>query len=130
MTTPAAGSTTSERDPRWAAAVAELQAGNHFEAHELWESLWVEAVGEEKLLLQGLVQIAAGYAKLDVRELNGARKLLERGLARLGQVALRPQSVELGALSASLAEALAQLRRAAAGEVSLGTVPRPRWVRP
>ena len=81
-TTPPVAATTNDGGPGWAAAVAEFNAGNYFEAHEIWEGLWNEAVGEEKLFYQGLVQVAAGYAKLAVGEVSGARKLFERGLAR------------------------------------------------
>src|SRR6185369_11498755 len=85
--TPGAAATT-EPDPRWAAAVRSFDAGQYFEAHELWEELWNDAEGEERQLYQALVQIAAGYAKLDIGEVNGARKLFERGLARLGASSL------------------------------------------
>jgi predicted metal-dependent hydrolase len=59
--------------------IAEFNRGHFFEAHELWEELWGEAVGEEKRFYQGLVQLAAGYHKLSLDQRNGARKLLERG---------------------------------------------------
>jgi predicted metal-dependent hydrolase len=59
--------------------IAEFNCGHFFEAHELWEELWGEAVGEEKRFYQGLVQLAAGYHKLSLDQRNGARKLLERG---------------------------------------------------
>jgi len=59
--------------------IEEFNRGHFFEAHELWEEAWNEAVGEEKRFYQGLVQIAAGYHKLSLAQRNGARKLLERG---------------------------------------------------
>jgi predicted metal-dependent hydrolase len=59
--------------------IAEFNRGHFFEAHEVWEELWGEAVGEEKRFYQGLVQVAAGYHKLSLDQRNGARKLLERG---------------------------------------------------
>jgi uncharacterized protein len=59
--------------------VEEFNHGHFFEAHELWEEAWNDAVGEEKQFYQGLVQIAAGYHKLSLAQYNGARKLLERG---------------------------------------------------
>ena len=35
-------------------------AGKYFDAHEELEAFWMKATGEEKILLQGLIQIAAG----------------------------------------------------------------------
>jgi len=117
--------TTSELDPRWQAAVTEFNAGHYHEAHELWESLWDDADGEAKVLCRALLTIAAGYAKLDVGEVNGARKLLERGLASLQQGG--PGGAALGALPASVAEGLSRLRQVPFGErAGLDSVPRPR----
>lgn len=41
-----------------------FNAGHYFEAHEIWETVWNESVGEEKRFVQGLFQLAAGYLKL------------------------------------------------------------------
>jgi len=115
---------TTEPDRRWAAAVHAFDAGQYFEAHELWEELWNDAEGEERQLYQALVQIAAGYAKLDIGEVNGARKLFERGLARLGASSLttrlHPSFVP------AVTEALRYLRTLPFGAAaSLESVPRP-----
>src|SRR5439155_24398884 len=66
-------------DPLLRQGIEEFNRGHFFEAHELWEEAWNEAVGEEKRFYQGLVQIAAGNHKLSLVQRNGARKLLERG---------------------------------------------------
>jgi len=70
-------------DPGLTRGIAEFNAGNFFTAHEIWEELWVETVGAQKVLLQGLVQIAAGYAKAETGVRAGALKLLSRGLERM-----------------------------------------------
>lgn len=70
-------------DPRFRAGAREFNARHFFEAHEVWEDLWNDLVGEPKLLCQGLIQIAAGYHKLEIGNAAGARKLLERGLLML-----------------------------------------------
>ncbi len=59
--------------------VAAFNAGRFFDAHEIWEVLWNETVGEEKRFVQGLVQLAAGYLKLSSAQYPGALKLLTRG---------------------------------------------------
>jgi len=59
--------------------------GAFFEAHEAWEERWrVETDEASRRLLQGLIQIAAGFHKLLVmRDSASAARLLERGLAKL-----------------------------------------------
>ena len=60
-----------------------FNAGHYFEAHEIWETVWNESVGEEKRFVQGLVQLAVGYLKLSSAQYRGAQKLLERGCQTL-----------------------------------------------
>jgi uncharacterized protein len=124
--TPPVAATTSDAAPGWDAAVAEFNAGNYFEAHEIWEGLWTEAVGSEKLLYQGLVQVAAGYAKLAVGEVSGARKLFERGLGRLDHGRGAAVGVDLERLRATVEDALRRLRAIPFGvRAGLEAVPKP-----
>lgn len=60
-------------------------AGRFFDAHEALEAFWMKASGAEKVLLQGLIQIAAGLhrLKLDPQKTDGAFYLLDRGLEKL-----------------------------------------------
>lgn len=70
-------------DPRIARGVAELNARNFFAAHEIWEEVWLETVGPERLLLQGLIQIAAGYLKAESGNHSATQKLLTKGLGHV-----------------------------------------------
>lgn len=60
-------------------------AGRYFDAHEELEAFWMKASGDEKILLQGLIQIAAGLhrLKLDPTKTAGASYLLDRGIEKL-----------------------------------------------
>lgn len=61
-----------------------FNAGRFFEAHDVWEAEWLEATGPRRLLLQGLIQIAAGLYKASRRERPaGCVQLLRKGLAKL-----------------------------------------------
>lgn len=43
---------------------AELfNAGHWWEAHEAWEAVWMHSSGDEKLLVQGLILLAAALHK-------------------------------------------------------------------
>ena len=41
--------------------------GEYFEAHELWEDVWRELAGAERIFVQGLIQIAAGLHLAEYR---------------------------------------------------------------
>ncbi len=78
--------------------------GRFFDAHEELELAWKTADGETKILLQGLIQLAAGLhrLKLSPQKPEGAFYLFDRGLEKLrkSRVLLEPDS--LAALEASV----------------------------
>jgi len=98
-----------------------FNAGEFFAAHEIWEDLWGETVGPEKLLLQGLVQIAAGYSKVESGGHGGALKLLGRGIAQVREFGAQALGLALGPFVAGVEADLQRLRTAAA-EVNLSLV--------
>ncbi len=49
-------------------------------AHEAWEHIWMSAEPNPKLFYQGLIQIAAGFVKLQQRHHKGAVGNLRKGL--------------------------------------------------
>lgn len=63
---------------------AAFNRGEYFLAHELWEEVWRE-VGdaEQRTLLQGLIQIAAGLHHLQKHRPRPATGLLRKGLEKL-----------------------------------------------
>jgi hypothetical protein len=65
---------------------AELfDRGAYFEAHEAWEERWLTSTDRnERLFLQGLIQVTAAFHKLlDKNAPDSAARLLARGLAKL-----------------------------------------------
>src|SRR4051794_6508369 len=45
-------------DPRYLAGILFFNRGDFFEAHEAWESLWMDTAGPDKTFYQGLIQAA------------------------------------------------------------------------
>ncbi|MBI3782350.1 MAG: DUF309 domain-containing protein [Deltaproteobacteria bacterium] len=102
-------------DQRLAVGIALFNRAQFFAAHEIWEDLWHESVGNDKQFLQGLIQIAAGYLKVESGIRNGALKLLGRGVAIVRQFA--PSAMGL-ALNEFVAAVEADLRRVQGATVS------------
>jgi uncharacterized protein len=62
-------------DPRYLAGVVLFNAGDYFEAHEVWEDLWAESHGPTRKFYQGLIQAAVGLCHFSNGNLGGAAKL-------------------------------------------------------
>ena len=97
----------------WHGAVL-FDRGEFFQAHEAWEERWRACNDErERLLLQGLIQVAAAFHKrFMMRSLEPAQRLLARGLDKLVRVeALDPMGSSSSQISGfDLAEFIAAVR--------------------
>ncbi|HZU21535.1 MAG TPA: DUF309 domain-containing protein [Terriglobales bacterium] len=61
-----------------------FNAGRYFDAHEVWEDLWRETDGPDKLLVQGLVQSAVALHHASTGNYVGARSVMERAITNIG----------------------------------------------
>jgi predicted metal-dependent hydrolase len=66
---------TPPYDPRYLAGILLFNRGDFFEAHEVWESLWMETYGPERQFYQGLIQAAVGLCHFCNGNVRGAAKL-------------------------------------------------------
>lgn len=64
-------------------AVELFNSGHYYEAHEVLERLWTDAEGDNRLLYQGVLQVAVGLHHAARGNFKGADSLLRRGLSRL-----------------------------------------------
>jgi hypothetical protein len=83
-----------------AEGVALFDAGRFFEAHEAWEEAWMHERGPRRLLLQGLILVAAGWLKRDAGNARGAWTLFSRALERLESLPPACAGVDVGGLRA------------------------------
>ena len=89
---------------------ALFNAGRFWEAHESWEAAWKAETGEPRLMLHGLIQVAAGCHHVVVTGHHHASvKLLTSGLDRLRSV---PDGLGGLALSRFLGDAARTLQAA------------------
>ena len=66
---------TTQYDPRYLAGIVLFNRGDFFEAHEVWESLWMDTSSPEKKFYQGLIQAAVGLLHFCNGNVAGAAKL-------------------------------------------------------
>jgi predicted metal-dependent hydrolase len=85
-------------DPRLIQGIHEFNRGLFFECHETLEAIWLEEHGEDRLFYQGIIQIAAGYYKVEQGVLIGAIKLWRTGLEKLEPYGPAHLGVDLASL--------------------------------
>lgn len=94
---------------RFAEGVRRFNAGEFFEAHEVFEELLDEVEEDGRWdLLVALVQVAVGYHKC-VSEHPGAERMLGLGAEKLAAFPPLAWGVDVGRLRARIAEDLAVL---------------------
>jgi hypothetical protein len=64
-----------EYDPRYLAGILFFNRQDYFEAHEVWESLWMHCAGPERRFYQALIQAAVALYHFGNGNLRGAVKL-------------------------------------------------------
>jgi hypothetical protein len=93
-----------------------FNAGRFFEAHEVWEAAWLREEASARTLLQGLIQIAAGFHQaVDRRNASGCARLLAAGGARLDALPEHCAGLALAEFRAAVGGALARAQDWEAG---------------
>ncbi|MGZ8434830.1 MAG: DUF309 domain-containing protein [Candidatus Binatia bacterium] len=98
-------------DPRFIKGIEEFNNGLYFECHETLEEIWLEEHGEERKFYQGIIQIAAGYYKLEQGVPAGALKLWRMGMEKLQAYSPVYLGVNVDALVAGVSANLAALEK-------------------
>jgi predicted metal-dependent hydrolase len=62
-------------DRRYLGGILFFNARDFFEAHEVWESLWLHGCGPERRFVQGLIQAAVALYHFGNGNVRGAYKL-------------------------------------------------------
>jgi uncharacterized protein len=88
----------------------EFNTERFFEAHEVWEEVWLASAEPEKRFLQGIIQIAAAFHHYQRDNLLGTRSLLEAGLGRLRDFPADQGGISLDLLCVAAGEWATALR--------------------
>jgi uncharacterized protein len=81
-----------------ALGVERWDAQRYFEAHELLEHAWRAGPDEDRDLWKGVIQVAVAGVHLQRGNRIGARRLLERALARLADLPGTYRGIDVAAL--------------------------------
>ncbi len=71
-----------------------LDRGLAFNAHEVLEAAWKNGPDDERLLWQGLAQLAVGITHVQRGNLKGALAVLRRSSGRLSDVRVAPYGID------------------------------------
>ncbi len=97
-------------------AISEFNEGCYFECHDTLESLWILASGEEKLYLQGLIQISVGFYHFFNGNPSGAISQWGKGSRKLASVSAGYGGFDHQALLESVTEWKGIAHRVLCGE--------------
>lgn len=86
-----------------------FNSAHFYDAHELWEEVWLETPHPEKMFLQGLIQVAAAFHHYSRANCLGARNLLQAGLVKLESFSEVHRGLEVEPLRAAVRQWLAAL---------------------
>ena len=97
----------TEYDPRYLDGIAQFNAGEFFEAHEVWEDLWHDTAGPDRRFYQGLIQAAVAVYHAGNGNARGARRLFHSGRKYMSAFPDRHLGLNVPVFWAALERALA-----------------------
>ena len=98
-----------EYDPRYLAGIVLFNRGDFFEAHEVWEGLWMDTAGPDKAFYQGLIQAAVGLTHFCNGNVRGAAKLYRSSRDYMARYGPRHLGLDLATFWAEMEGCFAEL---------------------
>lgn len=89
-------------DRRYLEGIRWFNKRDFFEAHEVWEDLWLDCEDADRRFYQGLIQVAVCLHHFGNGNTLGARKLYHSSRAYLGQYGAKYRGLDIEALVADL----------------------------
>ncbi len=75
--------------------IEQFNQGCYFECHDTLEELWMETAGEDRLFLQGLIQVSVGFYHFFNRNFKGSASQFTKGLQKLERYRPVHRGIEL-----------------------------------
>lgn len=92
-------------------AIEQFNAGEYWEQHETFETVWRAEPGPIRQLYQGILQVGVAYLQIQRKNYIGARKLFQRARQYLTVLPDVCQGVDIAQLRADAQTAQAELER-------------------
>jgi uncharacterized protein len=89
--------------------IQHFNAGRYFDAHEVWEEIWLRAAGESKLFYQMLIQAAVGLHHFERGNVRGARGMHDNVIEKLSRLPSSFMSLDLVRFASDFRACLAEL---------------------
>jgi predicted metal-dependent hydrolase len=96
-------------DARYLAGIVLFNRGDFFEAHEVWEALWMDTPAPEKRFYQGLIQAAVGLCHFCNGNLRGAAKLYASSRAYMERYGAHCLGLDTGQFWRQMARCFAEV---------------------
>lgn len=102
--------TAIETYPReYLQGIEDFNAGRYFDAHEIWEEVWLRSSGDTKVFYQMLIQAAVGLHHYERGNARGARGMHVNVIEKLGRLPSVFMSLDLDDFSRQFKVALEAL---------------------
>ena len=116
--------TQEELDQLFKKGLEKYKNGNFYMAHEYWEDLWQNKQLKDRIFIQGLIQIAASFYKIQCGNLKGAKSLLEKSMNKFEQYSGKQRDINVDKLLKELLEIKDEYHEiTSVEEFDLGSVP-------
>lgn len=89
---------SADKQAKFRRGIDHFNAQEFFEAHEVWEEIWLAEREPEKTFLQGLIQIAAAFHHYCRGNSWGAELLLAAGIVKLSRFPEDSRDIQLAQL--------------------------------
>src|SRR5580704_6002996 len=103
-----------DKQEKFEHGLEHFNAREFFEAHEVWEEVWLIEDEPEKTFLQGIIQIAAAFHHYRRGNSDGAETLLAAGIVKISRFPARHRGLAIHDLrdeAKSWARALGEMQR-------------------
>lgn len=99
-------------------AIAQFNAGEFFEQHETFETLWRAEPGPIRQMYQGILQVGVAYLQIQRGNYDGARKIFQRAWQYLAVLPDVCRGIDIAQLRADAQAAQSELERLGPRRVS------------
>jgi predicted metal-dependent hydrolase len=94
-------------DTRFFDGVERFNRGEYFDAHEVWEELWMDCPSAERRFVQALIQAAVALHHFERDNLTGAARLFRSGRTYMEPFRPVHRGLDVGAFWRQMEERLA-----------------------